>query len=82
MLLSNIWIPISHSYLYVYFLHNVVVLCQINQLEKDKDVVAQAQAIAFLEQLPHISFSVINALNNFICDSKVNHLKFFFISSV
>ncbi|XP_011094291.1 transcription initiation factor TFIID subunit 2 isoform X1 [Sesamum indicum] len=42
----------------------------INQLEKDKDVVAQAQAIAVLEALPQLSFSVVNALNNFLSDSK------------
>lgn len=45
--------------------------CQINQLEKDKDVVAQAQAIATLESLPQLPFSVVNALNNFLIDSKV-----------
>ncbi|KAL8517741.1 hypothetical protein ACS0TY_015824 [Phlomoides rotata] len=42
----------------------------INQLEKDKDVVAQAQAIEVLEALPQLSFSVVNALNNFLSDSK------------
>ncbi|KAL0309497.1 UNVERIFIED_CONTAM: Transcription initiation factor TFIID subunit [Sesamum radiatum] len=42
----------------------------INQLERDKDVVAQAQAIAVLEALPQLSFSVVNALNNFLSDSK------------
>lgn len=42
----------------------------INQLEKDKDVVAQAQAISTLEKLPHLSFAVVNALNNFLSDSK------------
>ncbi|XP_015584210.2 transcription initiation factor TFIID subunit 2 isoform X1 [Ricinus communis] len=42
----------------------------INQLEKDEDVVAQAQAIAALEALPQLSFSVVNALNNFLSDSK------------
>ncbi|XP_059641043.1 transcription initiation factor TFIID subunit 2 isoform X2 [Cornus florida] len=42
----------------------------INQLEKDKDVVAQAQAIATLETFPQLSFSVVNALNNFLSDSK------------
>lgn len=42
----------------------------INQLEKDRDVVAQAQAIVTLEALPHLSFSVVNALNNFLTDSK------------
>ncbi|XP_021731512.1 transcription initiation factor TFIID subunit 2-like isoform X1 [Chenopodium quinoa] len=43
----------------------------INQLEKDRDVVAQAQAIATLEELSNIPFPVVNALNNFIADSKV-----------
>lgn len=42
----------------------------INQLEKDKDVVAQAQAIAMLQRQPNLSFSVVNALNSFLCDSK------------
>ena len=46
-------------------------LFQVNQLEKDKDVVAQAQAIAMLEALPQQSFSIINALNNFLTDTKV-----------
>lgn len=46
-------------------------LLQINQLERDKDVVAQAQAIEVLEALPQLSFSVVNALYNFLCDSKV-----------
>lgn len=45
---------------------------QINQLEKDKDVIAQAQAIAMLETSPQLSFSVITALNNFLTDSKVS----------
>ncbi|KAL6507752.1 hypothetical protein OROGR_023947 [Orobanche gracilis] len=42
----------------------------INQLERDKDVVAQAQAIAVLEALPQHPFSVVSALNNFLSDSK------------
>ncbi|XAR63884.1 hypothetical protein NMG60_11024024 [Bertholletia excelsa] len=42
----------------------------INQLEKDRDVVAQAQAIATLEALPQLSFAVVNALNNFLSDTK------------
>lgn len=42
----------------------------INQLEKDKDVIAQAQAIATIEALPQISFAVVTALNNFLTDSK------------
>ena len=46
-------------------------LKQINQLEKDKDVVAQAQAIVMLEALPQLSFSVVNALNNFLVDAQV-----------
>ena len=47
------------------------VIHQINQLEKDKDVVAQAQAIATLEMLPQLPFSVVNALNGILTDSKV-----------
>ncbi|PKU85061.1 hypothetical protein MA16_Dca022297 [Dendrobium catenatum] len=43
----------------------------INQLEKEKDVVAQAQAIEALKNLPEHSFAVVNALNNFLSDSKV-----------
>uniref|UniRef100_A0A1D1ZHW3 Transcription initiation factor TFIID subunit 2 n=2 Tax=Anthurium amnicola TaxID=1678845 RepID=A0A1D1ZHW3_9ARAE len=42
----------------------------INQLEKDKDVVAQCQAIAILEALPQHPFSVVNALNGVLNDSK------------
>lgn len=40
-------------------------------MERDKDVVAQAQAIEVLEALPQLSFSVVNALNSFLSDSKV-----------
>lgn len=43
---------------------------QINQLEKDRDVVAQAQAIATLDELRNVPFPVINALANFVADSK------------
>ncbi|CAH9064286.1 unnamed protein product [Cuscuta epithymum] len=43
----------------------------INQLERDKDVIAQVQAIAILEALPHLSFSIINALNSILNDPKV-----------
>ncbi len=46
----------------------------MNQLEKDEDVVAQAQAITSLESLPQLSFSVINALNSFLNNSKVQIL--------
>ncbi|XP_047327901.1 transcription initiation factor TFIID subunit 2-like isoform X2 [Impatiens glandulifera] len=41
----------------------------LNQLSKDKDVVAEAQAIAVLETLP-LSFSVVNALSIFLNDSE------------
>ncbi|KAL8140263.1 hypothetical protein V2J09_006284 [Rumex salicifolius] len=44
----------------------------INQLEKDKDVVAQAQAIIALEALPQFEFCIVNVLNNFFSDSKEN----------
>jgi transcription initiation factor TFIID subunit 2 len=40
-------------------------------LEKDKDVISQSQAISVLEKLPQLSSAVINALNNFINDTKV-----------
>ncbi|AAF36740.1 unknown protein; 58745-68005 [Arabidopsis thaliana] len=43
----------------------------VNQLEKDGDVVAQAQAIASLEALKQHSFSIVNALKNVLTDSKV-----------
>ncbi|CAA7043191.1 unnamed protein product [Microthlaspi erraticum] len=43
----------------------------VNQLEKDGDVVAQAQAIASLEALKQHSFSIVNALNSILIDSKV-----------
>lgn len=46
-------------------------LDQVNQLEKDGDVVAQAQAIASLEALKQHSFSIVNALNSILIDSKV-----------
>ncbi|KAK1407423.1 hypothetical protein QVD17_39039 [Tagetes erecta] len=41
----------------------------INQLEKDKDVVAQVQAITALELFPRL-LSIVNALNNLLCDSQ------------
>ncbi|KAH9296277.1 hypothetical protein KI387_039865, partial [Taxus chinensis] len=43
----------------------------INQLERDKDVVAQLQAIATLCTFPQLSFAIVNALNNCLMDSKV-----------
>lgn len=53
-----------------------MLLNQINQLEKDKDVVAQAQAIAMLEAMPQLSFSVVTSLNNFLTDAQVFFLSF------
>jgi hypothetical protein len=46
-------------------------LRQINQLEKDKDVISQSQAISVLEKSPQLTFAVTNALNNFLNDTKV-----------
>lgn len=57
-----------------------MLLNQINQLEKDKDVVAQSQAITMLEALPQLSFSVVNALNNFLLDAQVFCLSFLTVS--
>jgi hypothetical protein len=59
---ASLW-PLFDSF-FLYF-------CQINQLEKDKDVISQSQAISALEKLPQLSFAVINALNNFLNDTKV-----------
>lgn len=51
-------------------------LCkQINQIEKDRDVVAQSQAITALASIPEMSFGAANALCNCLVDSKVD---FFF----
>ncbi|XP_065860685.1 transcription initiation factor TFIID subunit 2 isoform X2 [Euphorbia lathyris] len=66
-----LWIRADPEMEYLAEIHfNQPVQMWINQLEKDEDVVAQAQAIAALEALPQLSFSVINALNNFLSDSK------------
>ena len=68
-------IEFSSRSCFVYQLvNNLLKVCnvnQINQLEKDEDVVAQAQAIAALKALPQVSFSVTNAMNNFLSDTKV-----------
>ncbi|KAK6139895.1 hypothetical protein DH2020_026372 [Rehmannia glutinosa] len=65
------WIRADPEMEYLAEVHfNQPVQMWINQLEKDKDVVAQAQAISVLEALPQLSFSVVNALNNFLSDSK------------
>ncbi|XP_057952366.1 transcription initiation factor TFIID subunit 2 isoform X2 [Malania oleifera] len=66
-----LWLRADPEVEYLAEIHfNQPVHMWINQLEKDKDVVAQAQAIATLEALPQLSFSVVNALNNFLSDSK------------
>lgn len=66
-----LWIRVDPEMEYLAEIHfHQPVQMWINQLEKDKDVVAQAQAIATLEKLPQLSFSVVNALNNFLTDSK------------
>ncbi|KAH9778511.1 transcription initiation factor TFIID subunit 2 [Citrus sinensis] len=65
------WIRADPEMEYLAEIHfNQPVQMWINQLEKDGDVVAQAQAIAALEALPHLSFNVVNTLNNFLSDSK------------
>lgn len=67
-----LWLRADPEMEYLAEVHfNQPVQMWINQLERDKDVVAQAQAIAVLEALPQLSFSVVNALHNFLSDSKV-----------
>ncbi|CAJ1944350.1 unnamed protein product [Sphenostylis stenocarpa] len=66
-----LWIRADPDMEYLAEVHfNQPVQMWINQLEKDKDVIAQAQAIAALEASPQLSFSTVNALNNFLSDSK------------
>ncbi|XP_047266049.1 transcription initiation factor TFIID subunit 2 isoform X2 [Capsicum annuum] len=66
-----LWLRADPELEYLAEIHfNQPVQMWINQLEKDRDVVAQAQAIATLEALPQLSFSVVNALHNFLNDSK------------
>ncbi|CAN4088877.1 unnamed protein product [Withania somnifera] len=66
-----LWLRADPELEYLAEIHfNQPVQMWINQLEKDRDVVAQAQAIATLEALPQLSFSVVNALSNFLGDSK------------
>ncbi|CAI8610202.1 unnamed protein product [Vicia faba] len=66
-----LWIRADPDMEYLAEVHfNQPVQMWINQLEKDKDVIAQAQAIAALEASPQLSFSVVNALNSFLTDSK------------
>lgn len=66
-----LWLRADPEMEYLAEIHfNQPIQMWINQLEKDKDVVAQAQSIATLQALPQLSFSVVNALNNFLNDSK------------
>ncbi|XP_012092957.1 transcription initiation factor TFIID subunit 2 isoform X2 [Jatropha curcas] len=66
-----LWIRADPEMEYLAEIHfNQPVQMWINQLEKDEDVVAQAQAIAALEALPQLPFSVVTALNSFLIDSK------------
>ncbi|KAE8735010.1 Transcription initiation factor TFIID subunit 2 [Hibiscus syriacus] len=66
-----LWIRADPEMEYLAEIHfNQPVQMWINQLEKDEDVVAQAQAITALESLPELSFPVLKALNNFLTDTK------------
>lgn len=66
-----LWLRADPEMEYLAEIHfNQPVQMWINQLEKDKDVVAQTQAIEMLEALPQLTFSVVNALNSFLTDSK------------
>uniref|UniRef100_A0ACD5XL59 Uncharacterized protein n=1 Tax=Avena sativa TaxID=4498 RepID=A0ACD5XL59_AVESA len=66
-----LWIRVDPEMEYLAEIHfHQPIQMWINQLEKDKDVVSQSQAIAVLEKLPQLSFAVINALNNFLNDTK------------
>ncbi|KAL5544709.1 hypothetical protein UlMin_008493 [Ulmus minor] len=66
-----LWMRADPEMEYLAEIHfNQPVQMWINQLEKDKDVIAQAQAIAMLEASPQLSFAIVNALNNFLTDSK------------
>jgi hypothetical protein len=50
---------------------------QIAQLEKDRDVAAQVQAITALGSLPRPTFAAMNALHNCMADSRVSALTSF-----
>ncbi|KAM0952687.1 putative peptidase M1, membrane alanine aminopeptidase, peptidase M4/M1, CTD superfamily [Dioscorea sansibarensis] len=66
-----LWIRVDPEMEYLAEIHfHQPVQMWINQLEKDKDVVAQAEAITSLEGQPQLSFSVVNALSNFLGDPK------------
>ncbi|CAN6465987.1 unnamed protein product [Victoria cruziana] len=66
-----LWVRVDPEMEYLAEVHfHQPVQMWINQLEKDKDVVAQSQAIEKLQMLPQLSFAIVNALNNFLNDSK------------
>ncbi|CAN6174289.1 unnamed protein product [Urochloa humidicola] len=66
-----LWIRVDPEMEYLAEIHfHQPVQMWINQLEKDKDVISQSQAISVLEKLPQLSSSVINALNSFLNDTK------------
>uniref|UniRef100_A0A453KT62 Transcription initiation factor TFIID subunit 2 Ig-like domain-containing protein n=1 Tax=Aegilops tauschii subsp. strangulata TaxID=200361 RepID=A0A453KT62_AEGTS len=70
-----LWIRVDPEMEYLAEIHfHQPIQMWINQLEKDKDVISQSQAIAVLEKLPQLSFAVINALNNFLNDTKETDL--------
>ncbi|KAH7655835.1 Metalloproteases ('zincins') catalytic domain-containing protein [Dioscorea alata] len=70
-----LWIRVDPEMEYLAEIHfHQPVQMWINQLEKDKDVVAQAEAITSLEGQPQLSFSVVNALSNFLGDPKKTDL--------
>ncbi|KAF8695253.1 hypothetical protein HU200_037470 [Digitaria exilis] len=65
------WIRVDPEMEYLAEIHfHQPVQMWINQLEKDRDVISQSQAISVLEKLPQLSSAVINALNNFLNDTK------------
>ncbi|XP_076922819.1 transcription initiation factor TFIID subunit 2-like isoform X2 [Bidens hawaiensis] len=64
------WLRADPEMEYLAEIHfNQPVQMWINQLEKDKDVVAQVQAITALELFPH-HMPIVNALNHLLCDSQ------------
>ncbi|XP_015696706.1 transcription initiation factor TFIID subunit 2 isoform X2 [Oryza brachyantha] len=66
-----LWIRVDPEMEYLAEIHfHQPVQMWINQLEKDKDVISQSQAIAVMEKSSQLSFAVINALNNFLNDTK------------
>nr|XP_043639967.1 transcription initiation factor TFIID subunit 2 isoform X1 [Erigeron canadensis] len=64
------WLRADPEMEYLAEIHfNQPVQMWINQLERDKDVIAQAQAISALELFPRL-LSIVNALSSLLCDSQ------------